>query len=49
MLRLIKLVTLNYLLYVVSILIVNCCIAHVLYKIIFSTKLDFFWTTTLFL
>jgi hypothetical protein len=30
-------------------LTVNCCNIHALYKMIFSNKLDLFWTTHLFL
>jgi hypothetical protein len=46
--RLIKLATLIYLLYIVSILISNYNVP-VLYKMIFSNKLNIFWTTSLFL
>ncbi len=50
---LIKLAALNYLLYIIPfqlvILIVNSCNVHVLYKIIFTIKLDLFWIASLFL
>jgi hypothetical protein len=42
--RLIKLAALNYLLYILSILISNYNVP-VLYKMIFSNKLNLFWTS----
>ncbi len=46
-LHLIKLATLNFLLYIISTLIsyINSCNVHVLYKMIFSNKLNLFWTS----
>jgi hypothetical protein len=49
-LLLIKLVILNYDLYIVTILINNnICNVYVLYKIIYSKKFNLLWTRTLFL